>query len=148
MAQIDNDSRSALRRGYWQQEQLPISSEPILIIGRIGDQERGKINASLKVVRKFDPSTGRFVEQERYINLGNISVQPNHRLKGVGCAMLEELDGQAELFGAEKISGNVAASDEEDTPGLLGFYKKNGYTVGEKDGGWVVVKVFKHRALH
>ncbi|MFC1710063.1 GNAT family N-acetyltransferase [Patescibacteria group bacterium] len=147
-ANIDIKHRGVLRKGSWQTEQRQYSSEPILIIGKVGDEKRGTINASLKVEREFDYETESYVEATRYINLGNISVQPKHRHKGLGSAMLKELDNQAGLFGAEKITGNVAPSDIEETPSLLEFYKKNGYAVGERDGGWTVVKIFKQRALH
>jgi GNAT superfamily N-acetyltransferase len=147
-AQINNRSRSALREGGWQTEQIQYSSEPMLILGTVGDQERGRLNASLRVTRKFDSETGNYVETGRDINLGNIVVQPTHRRRGIGSAMLAELDRQARLFGAEKISGKVNDSAEKETPGLLEFYRKNGFTVGKSGEGWEIVKILSHKALH
>lgn len=147
-AHIDIKDRGALREGGWQIEQSQYSSEPMLILGKVGDQERGRLNASLKVTREFDSGSGGYVETGRHINLGNIRVQSKHRLRGIGEAMLAELENQAKLFGAEKISGKVNDSDAKDTPGLLEFYRKNGFTVGKSGAGWEVVKILKSRALH
>lgn len=147
-AQINNKDRRALRDGNWQTEQIPHTSEPIIIIGRVGELESGRLYASLRVMREFNSETDSYLETERHINLGNIHVQPNHRRKGIGSAMLAELDNQARLSGAEKISGTVNDSDEKETPGLLEFYRKNGFTVGKRDEGWEIVKIFSHKALH
>ncbi len=148
IAQIDNGSRSSLREGISQEEQLPRSSEHILITGMIDGEEKGKLNASLVVRRIFDEETGDYVESTRVINLGSIEVRPKYRHQGLGTAMLAEIERQARLFGAERISGKVTDTDVRETPNLLGFYRGNGFTPNKVCEGWVITKPLSSRALH
>jgi GNAT superfamily N-acetyltransferase len=135
-AQADEALINSLKERSWQEDQSLESSEPIIIIGAINGEKRGKLSASLLVEKRLDKKTGNYSECSRMIDLGDIEVDQEHRRQGLGTTMLSELERQAIMLKATKISGKITDGDEKETPGLLGFYRGNGYVVKKAGNEW------------
>lgn len=54
---------------------------------------------------------------------------PNFRQRGLGAAMLRYVIVKAEALKVEAISGFITSDDLRETPCLLEFYEKHGFTV-------------------
>lgn len=139
-AEIDERSATALYSWGWQNEQLPRSSEPIKILGKINDQPVGNLSASLIVRREFDSVTGQYVDKSKTINIGDMQVRADLRSKGTGKAMLAELEKTAGKLGVTEVTGKVTQSDLNQTPWLLEFYKQRGFEITEREAGWEISK--------
>lgn len=103
----------------------------------------GKLTAEKRIERNpANPLT----EKERYVYLATLLVQgggneENYfpkakkqaphgmRKRGIGSALLQELENQAREFGATRIEGRVINADIIITPDLLSFYQKRGYVI-------------------
>jgi len=130
--QLNKDSEEILHNQVWQGEKKTYSSEFLFIKGKVGGEEKGQVFADLIIQREYDPSIHTFKELERLVNILRIDVFPNFRRKGLGTKMMEKLEGIAQKFGASRIEGIVYASKIKETPGLLNFYRKNGFKIERK----------------
>jgi len=60
---------------------------------------------------------------------------PNFRQRGLGSAMLQYIIAKAEKLKVDAISGFVTSDDLQETPYLLKFYEKHGFTVRRTSQG-------------
>lgn len=56
----------------------------------------------------------------------------NFRQLGLGSAMIEYLTAEAERLNVAGIYGEVTPKDAEETPYLVEFYKRHGFTIGHE----------------
>jgi GNAT superfamily N-acetyltransferase len=140
-AQIFESSAENLFGGEWEGELLFRSRERILIEGKLGEKVGGKLAASFVVSRDYDEETNGFVEVGRAVDIGDLMVYKGFRGKGLGKAMLAELERVSNRVGASEIRGKVTDSDVAETPWLLKFYEDRGFTVEPRGAGWEIRKV-------
>ncbi len=126
--ELDPDSEEALADQSWATEWG--RNEKSFVLYPTFQGERCGILAGGFVAKK-DDTTG---SVDRYIRLGNVEVnptlrQPAIRKKGIGSALLTDMEDYAKRFGATRIVGDISADDLKETPSLIRFYEKRGYTI-------------------
>lgn len=137
---VDEKSELVFSDRTWQKEQTSRSSEPVILRGLVDGQQKGSLSASFEIKRRFDPQTGSFEEESRLVELPSISVWPGYQKRGLGAAMLEEIERLARHFGASKMQGKLGAADLEEKPWLKDFYIKRGFELEPKGAGYKLSK--------
>ena len=66
-------------------------------------------------------------------NILGIRLQANFRGLGIGSRLLNEFIAEARKLGIREIWGSVRDGDTKQTPHLLDFYKKHGFSITDPD---------------
>ena len=76
------------------------------------------------------------------LQLGDINIfSPEHRRRGIGSALLQEVIAYARRKNAQTISGWIADHDAETNPNLFDWYRRYGFQIVFERDGISVAKV-------
>ncbi len=115
---INDESSQVLSDRAWETEQEYHSIEPITILGTVGEQAGGTLNASIVVRRHYDPGTEIFTEDSRVVEIGNLTVNEGYGNRSLEEAMIAELERVSMEAGASEIRGAVTNDDLSQIPEL------------------------------
>ncbi len=144
-AQITDNTAYIFDDRSWENELRNNLFETIQIEGLLDGTKVGLATATFSIKKEFNISSNQYEERDRYVYLARIDVDSNqgtkvNRRRGVGTAILAELERRARRFGAKRIDGQISASDIQTQPWLPNFYTQNGFQLEAEGSGFKIIK--------